>query len=74
MLLLGQGLSAKLPRPGIDRAAWRQRARLYQEVATRGTSQASLLDLLDREPELLERWVAGFERVGPAFGAGVTTG
>ena len=68
VLLLGQGVPAMLPRPVLDRAAWLQRAGLYQEVAAQGTSQAELLERLDREPELLDRWVAEFELVGPAFG------
>ncbi len=68
VLLLGQGVPARLPRPALSRAAWRQRARLYQEVAERGRPQAEALETLDRQPELLERWVADFRRVGPAFG------
>ena len=68
LLLLGQGVESLLPAPALSRAQWRQRARLYQQAAARSTPQRQAFEILDRQPELLERWVAGFERLGPAFG------
>ena len=68
VLLLGQGVPARLPEPAVSRAEWQKRVALYQRLAE-GTPQAEALEILDREPELLERWVAELERVGPAFGA-----
>ena len=68
VLLLGQGVSSRLPRPVLSPAEWRQRACLYQSIATRSRPQSEVLEACDRDPELQERWVAGFESVGPAFG------
>ena len=68
VLLLGQGVPTALPRPVVGRQDWHRRARLYRDFARRATPQAEALEVLDQQPELLDRWVEAFRRFGPAFG------
>lgn len=67
MLLLGQGVPAKLPRPHIRRDDWHRQAQLYTDFAHRATPHAEALAVLDERPELLEGWVEELRRFGPAF-------
>ncbi len=67
LLLLGQGVPCRLPRPATSREEWQARTDLYRQAAERALPQAEALGVLDRRPELLDSWIAAFERVGPAF-------
>ncbi len=67
VLLMGQRVATNLPSPRLDRAAWQQRARLFEQATQAMSLQAPALELLDCEPELLRRWAGVFERFGPAF-------
>lgn len=67
LILLGQHVPARLPRPRMDRAAWQERRRLAERVALRAPEQAEALAQLSSRPELLERFVQSFREVGPAF-------
>lgn len=67
LILLGQRVPARLPRPRMERAAWQERRRLAERVALRAPEQSAALALLRERPELLERFVASLRDVGPAF-------
>lgn len=67
VVLLGQGVPTRLPRPLTSSREWDRRRRLYQRSAKTATPQRQALAVFDREPHLLRRWIQSFERVGPAF-------
>lgn len=66
-LLLGQEVAARLPRPALDREAWRERVSRARAVAARAAPHEKALELLAERPELLEAMVAAFRQAGPAF-------
>ncbi|MCP3960801.1 MAG: tryptophan 7-halogenase [bacterium] len=68
VLLLGQGVPAKLPRPTVGRRDWLRQAELYAEHARRATPHARALEVLDERSELLAAWAEELRRFGPAFG------
>ena len=67
LLLLGQQVPTRLPRPGRSRGEWRQWLGLCQAAVARAIPQAEALAALDREGELLDRFGRAFRDVGPAF-------
>ena len=71
VLLLGQGVAGRRPRPALDRDAWRRRVELGRGIVARAPSQADVLRRFTEEPASLERLAAAFRAVGPAFPARV---
>ncbi len=69
VVLLGQGVPSRLPRPAASRREWAARLSLARAAVRQAAPQAPALEALDRRSELLERWVEAFRRVGPAFPA-----
>lgn len=68
-LLLGQGVSARLPPPALGREAWQERVRRARAVAARAAPHEKALELLAERPEVLEAMAAAFRRAGAAFPA-----
>ncbi len=68
LILLGQHVPCRLPRPALAKSAWQQRVRAQQKVARRAVPHSRALAQLANRPEWLEALVAGFRAVGPAFG------
>jgi tryptophan 7-halogenase len=67
LLLLGQGVEGRLPRPPLGRRRWEEKLRLSRAVAARALPQARALPLLHQRPELLAGFVQALREVGPAF-------
>ena len=68
LLLLGQGVVPRhLPRPRLGAAAWRQLAARRRRLVERALSQAEALELLAREPRLLDELAAVWREKGPAY-------
>ncbi|MEA2695090.1 MAG: tryptophan 7-halogenase, partial [Acidobacteriota bacterium] len=70
VLLLGQKVAARLPRPALPPAAWNGRLRLARSVVARAEPHERALGLLTERPDLLDRMVAAFRAAGPAFPVG----
>ncbi len=69
LILLGQRVPARLPRPRLDRAAWRARLRRREALVAGALSHKQALARFDEDPSSLERFVAPFLAAGPAFPA-----
>lgn len=70
VLLLGQHVPARLPRPALPPSAWNERLRLARSVVARAEPQERALRLLAERPDLLDRMVGAFRAAGPAFPVG----
>jgi tryptophan halogenase len=70
VLLLGQRVPTRFPRPALGPAAWAERLRLARAVVTRAEPHEKVLGLLAGRPELLEGMTAAFRAAGPAFPVG----
>jgi tryptophan halogenase len=69
LLLLGQGVPARLPRPAESRAAYRRRIGRLRALARRALPAGEAHRLLAERPELLEAFADAFRRRGPAGSA-----
>lgn len=67
LLLLGQGVKGRAPRPAVHPAEWAERRRLARAVTARAADHRQALALLGSRPDLLARFVQPFLAAGPAF-------
>lgn len=68
ILLLGQRVPFAAPRLPVSQRQWRRWASISETTVQRAPDQARLLALLEQRPELLQGFLANYQRVGPAFG------
>jgi tryptophan halogenase len=67
LLLLGQEVAGRRPRPALPRSVWEERQRLARAAVARAAGHAHALALLGDHPELLRRFIEPFRAAGPAF-------
>ncbi len=72
VMLRGQGVEGPPLPPSTPSESWRRWIEKCAQVVERSEHQLDMLELIDSRPEVLDRWLGHFQRVGPAFSA--TTG
>ena len=69
VILLGQGVPCRMPKPQVSAEEWRTYRRHCRRTVARSLNQTEALACLDRDPTLLEAFLDTFRQAGPAFGS-----